>query len=132
MMSGLSEWVPVLIASSSEGILGWLLDLLTVVALLSGGAVGIVGGLGLVRLPDFFTRIHAGGVTDTLAAALVLLGLMFQAGWSLALVKLIMILLFLWITSPTGCHALAQSALLNGLQPWGLVEAPSPATVREE
>ena len=73
--------------------------------------------VGIVRLPDFFSRLHGGGITDTLGAGLILVGLMFQAGFSLALVKVLMILGFLLITSPTGCHALAQAALTQGLRP---------------
>ncbi|MCA9148101.1 MAG: monovalent cation/H(+) antiporter subunit G [Planctomycetales bacterium] len=97
--------------------MNWMLDAITWVLLLGGAFFSIVGGIGIVRLPDFFARLHGGGITDTLGAGLILLGLMFQAGWSLALVKLIMILAFLFVTSPTACHALAHAALSNGLQP---------------
>ena len=93
------------------------LDIVTWIFLLGGSFFAVVGGVGIVRLPDFFTRLHGGGITDTMGAALILVGLMFQAGWSLALVKLVMILGFLWITSPTACHALAQAALADGLEP---------------
>lgn len=61
--------------------------------------------------------MHAAGVTDTLCAALILVGLMFQAGWSVILVKLILTLAFLLLTSPTGTHALARAALHGGLKP---------------
>jgi multicomponent Na+:H+ antiporter subunit G len=93
------------------------LDLLSAVCLLAGSLLAVVGGLGLIRLPDFFTRMHGAGITDTLGAGLILLGLMFQAGLSLVTVKLIMILAFLYLTSPTATHALAQSALTHGLKP---------------
>ena len=63
--------------------------------LLLGAGFCFVGGLGLLRLPDFYSRIHGGGITDTLGAGLILLGLMFQSGLSLATVKLVMIALFL-------------------------------------
>lgn len=93
------------------------LDGATWVLLLLGGFFSIVGGIGIIRLPEFFSRMHGGGITDTLGAGLILAGLMFQSGLSLATIKLVMILFFLLVTSPTGCHALAKSALSQGLQP---------------
>jgi multicomponent Na+:H+ antiporter subunit G len=77
----------------------------------------VVGGVGVLRMPDFFTRLHAAGITDTLAAGLVLIGLMFQGGFSQVTIKLVLILIFLLFTSPTSSHALAKAALADGLQP---------------
>ena len=92
-------------------------DILSWILLLLGSFFVIVGSLGIVRLPGFFARLHGGGVTDTLGAALVILGLVVQAGGSLTVVKLVMILFFLVMTSPSSCHALAKSALNQGLRP---------------
>lgn len=94
-----------------------VLDILTWIFLLTGSFFAIVGGIGIVRLPEFFSRLHGGGVTDTLGAGLIVTGLMFQGGLSLTTVKLLMILFFLTVTSPTSCHALAKSALSQGLKP---------------
>jgi multicomponent Na+:H+ antiporter subunit G len=94
-----------------------VLDLLSMVCLLVGSAFAVIGGIGIVRLPDFFTRIHGAGITDTLGAALILLGLLLQAGFTLVAVKLLMVWFFLFITSPTSTHALAKSALTHGIQP---------------
>ena len=94
-----------------------VLDILSVAFLLVGSAFAVIGGIGIVRLPDFFARIHGAGVTDTVGAGFILLGLMFQAGLTLITVKLLMIWFFLFITSPTSTHALAMSALTHGLQP---------------
>lgn len=77
----------------------------------------IAGAVGVLRLPDFFTRQHAAGITDTLAAALILLGLMLQLPLGLDTAKLVLILLFLIFTNPTATHALAQAALSSGLKP---------------
>ena len=85
--------------------------------LLLGSAFCIIGGIGLIRLPDFYSRIHGGGITDTLGAGLVMLGLMLQAGWSLVTVKLVLILLFLLLTSPVASHAIARAARHSGLEP---------------
>ena len=92
-------------------------DLVTWGCFVAGGFFSVVGGVGIVRLPDFFSRLHGGGITDTLGAGLIMVGLMFQAGFSLVFIKLVMILVFLLVTSPTACHALAQSALTQGLRP---------------
>ena len=95
-----------------------LIDGLSWFCLAGGGFFCIVGGIGINRLPDFYTRGHAAGVTDTLGAMMVLSGLMLQSGLSLNLFKLAMILAFLLVTSPTSGHALAKAAWSNGLRPW--------------
>ena len=87
------------------------------VLLLAGSFFCIVGGVGLIRLPDFFARIHGAGITDTLGAGLVLAGLMVQAGLTLVTVKLVMVVIILLITSPTATHAVARAARLAGLEP---------------
>ena len=86
--------------------------------LLFGGAVfSVIGGIGLIRLPEFFSRMHGGGITDTMGAGLVIVGLMLLAGPTLVAFKLFVILFFLAVTSPSSCHALAKSAILKGLRP---------------
>ena len=94
-----------------------LLTTLSWLCLLLGSFFCISGGIGMLRFPDFYTRMHASGVTDTLGAGLILLGLMLQAGWSLVLAKLILILLFILLTSPTSSHALAKAAVHSKLKP---------------
>ena len=94
-----------------------LIDLVSGILLLAGSLLVVVGGVGVLRMPDFFTRLHAAGITDTLAAGLVLIGLMFQGGFSQVTIKLVLILIFLMFTSPTSSHALAKAALADGLQP---------------
>ena len=94
-----------------------ILEVLSWLCLVSGGLLGIVGGIGLHRFPDFYTRLHAAGVTDTLCAALFLLGLAFQAGLTLASFKLFFIFAFIYLTSPTASHSLAHAAMLGGLKP---------------
>lgn len=94
-----------------------IIDILSWICLSAGGALGIVGGLGIHRFPDFYSRLHAAGIADTLCAMLILLGLGLQAGWSLAAFKLALIFVFIFFTSPTASHALANAALHSGLQP---------------
>ena len=85
--------------------------------LLAGGFFVLVGSIGLLRLPDFFARLHAAGITDTLGAGLVLLGLALQSGFTLVTVKLALFFLFLLMTSPTATHALAKAAIHGNLRP---------------
>lgn len=94
-----------------------MLDLVAGILMVAGGLFGLVGGIGLLRFPDFFTRQHAGGISDTLCALLVVLGLVVAAGWSLLTLKLLLILLFLLFTAPTATHALARAAVADGIQP---------------
>jgi multicomponent Na+:H+ antiporter subunit G len=92
-------------------------DVVSWVLLVAGSLFAVVGGIGLLRLPDLFARMHGAGMTDTMGAGLILTGLMFQAGLSLVALKLVLILLFLLLTSPTSAHALAKSALAHGQKP---------------
>ena len=94
-----------------------VLDLISAGLLAAGSIFVLIGGFGLIRLPDFYTRLHAAGITDTLGAELILLALMFQAGLSLVTVKLILISLFIFFTSPTATHAVANAARVMGLKP---------------
>ncbi len=93
------------------------LDIVSWILLIGGAFFSVVGGIGIVRLPEFYSRLHGGGITDTLGAALIILGLLLQAGSLLVGAKLLIILFFLLVTSPSSCHALAKSALIQGLKP---------------
>ena len=94
-----------------------ILDSLSWILLTLGGLAVLVGGIGALRMPDLYTRMHAASVTDSLGAILVLTGIMLQAGLTLATIKLVAILLFLLLTSPTSSNALASAALLAGTRP---------------
>ena len=92
-----------------------VLDILSWILLLTGTGFCLVGGIGMVRLPDFFSRIHAASMTDSLGAALILLGLMLQAGIGIVAVKLFTVWAFIWLTSPAASHALAKAAYASGI-----------------
>lgn len=94
-----------------------VVDGLSWLFLMTGCTFSIIGGIGLLRMPDFYSRVHAGGVTDTMGAWLILAGLMLQAGPSLNLARLVIILAFMAITSPTGTHLLMRAAWNAGLAP---------------
>lgn len=93
------------------------IDLLSWACLAAGGLFCVVGAIGLLRMPDFFTRMHAASVTDTLGAGLILFGLILQAGLTLVTAKLLIIVLLIFFTSPAATHALAKAALVRGVKP---------------
>lgn len=106
------------------------LDLLTWIALLGGSFFAVVGGVGVIRMPDLFTRQHAAGITDTMGAGLILTGLMFQSGLSLVTVKLLLVLGFLWFSSPVSTYALARATLASGQEPFWAEDMDIPDNAR--
>jgi multicomponent Na+:H+ antiporter subunit G len=94
-----------------------IVDALSWFLLLAGGFFCIVGGIGLVRMPDLYTRMHAASVTDTLGVGFMLAGMALQAGFTLVTVKLFLIGALIFFTSPTATHALARAALTRGVAP---------------
>ena len=93
------------------------MDMLTNIAswvlIIGGSMFCLMGGLGLIRLPDMFARMHGASLIDTMGIGLILIGLMFQAGFTLITGKLVLILIFVFFTSPTSTYALARAAI-NG------------------
>jgi len=101
--------------------------------LLAGSGFSIIGGIGMIRMPDFYTRSHAASITDTMGATLILLGLGLHSGLNLVTVKLFMIFLFLYLTSPTAAHALVKAAYSKGLDAPDVQEATGAAqAIRNE
>ena len=95
-----------------------VLDALSWVFIVAGLFFMIVGTIGILRLPDVLTRMHAAGMTDTLGALGLIVGMALQAGLSLVLARLVFIWLFLVFTSPIATHALARAALRGGHVPY--------------
>jgi multicomponent Na+:H+ antiporter subunit G len=85
--------------------------------LVAGGVFCVVGAVGMLRMPDFYTRMHAASVIETLGAGLILLGLLLQAGFTLVAVKLLFVGVLILFASPAATHALARAALVRGLEP---------------
>ncbi|MFW2438112.1 MAG: monovalent cation/H(+) antiporter subunit G [Arenicellales bacterium] len=83
--------------------------------LLIGSFLCISGGVGILRFPDFYTRMHAVGVTETLATAMILIGLILQNPEFFVDIKLMIILIMTLFISPTASHALASAAMRNDL-----------------
>ena len=106
-----------------------LVNIASWILLASGGVFCVIGALGLLRMPDFYTRMHAAGIIDTLGAGLLLAGMILQAGFTLIAVKLGFIALLLFFTSPTATHALARAAHLRGVGPM-LSDKGNPSSKR--
>lgn len=94
-----------------------VLDIISGAFIAAGAFFFVVGALGIYRMPDVFTRMHAGGISDTVGAGLLLIGMMFTAGPTLVTAKLAIILVVIWFTGPIATHALAQAALHAGVKP---------------
>lgn len=96
-----------------------VIDVASWFCLLLGAGFSVVGAIGLLRLPDFYTRVHAVGVIDTMGAGLILLGCALQSGLSLIGAKLLMIWALIYLTGPAATHALAKAAYASGLKVLG-------------
>ena len=108
-----------------------LLDIVSAVLIFTGLFFSLTGALGLFRFPDFFTRVHAASITDSIVATLILFGLVLQTQMDLVTVKLMFILLFLLLTSPTASHALAKAARHGGMLTIAECNATKNATKKE-
>jgi multicomponent Na+:H+ antiporter subunit G len=94
-----------------------LADIVTALCLLAGSISMMIGGYGLLKMPDVFARMHAAGMVDTLGLGLIMIGLMVQTGFTLVTFKLFLIIVFVLYTSPAATYALAQACLNHGVQP---------------
>lgn len=94
-----------------------VLDVLSWLAIAGGLFFMLVGTFGILRMPDVYTRLHAAGMTDTMGAGMILAGLCFQTPEAPVILRLLLILLFLWFTSPIATHSLAKAALHGDMDP---------------
>jgi multicomponent Na+:H+ antiporter subunit G len=97
-------------------------DIITALFMLSGFCLFATATLGLLRLPDFFTRLHATGKGDTLAALWSLAGLAVYHGFTLTSAKILFIAVFLFLAQPTATHAISRTAFRCKVQPWTLAK----------
>ena len=94
-----------------------LVDILPGLCIAAGIIALVVGALGLIRLPDLYSRTHAVGMMDTAGVGFIILGLIIHEGFTLVSVKLALVGIFLFFTSPIATHAVAQVAYRSGLKP---------------
>lgn len=102
--------------------IGTLVDILSWALLVTGAAFYVIGAIGIARMPDVFTRIHAASVSDVMGLGLMTVGMILQAGFTLVAVKLVFIILIVWVTGAVATHALARAALHDGV--WPLLAGP--------
>lgn len=95
-----------------------LIDIASWILIALGSFFTVTGALGLLRMPELFTRMHAAGVIDTLGAGLLIVGMMLQAGFSLVTLKLLFVLALFFFIGPVVTHALAQAALHESIKPF--------------
>jgi multicomponent Na+:H+ antiporter subunit G len=93
-------------------------DILSIILVSAGTFFYLTGTIGFLRFPDFYTRMHATGKSDTLGTLLSLAGLTLYTGFSLTSVKIIFIAVFVFLTSPTATHALLRAAFDSEVSPW--------------
>ncbi len=94
-----------------------VVELLSWILILSGSAFVLIGAIGTLRFPDFWSRLHAASVSESAGMILLIAGMCLQSGLTLITVKLIIIGGFVFITGPTSTHAVANAALTSGEQP---------------
>ncbi|MHC8509697.1 MAG: monovalent cation/H(+) antiporter subunit G [Rhodospirillales bacterium] len=109
---------------------GVILDLLSWILIVTGAAAALIGAFGILRLPDVYARMHAAGIIDTFGVAAVMLGLFLQADSWIVAVKLVLVALFIFFTSPTATHALARAAIHGGVRP--KAEGEIPPVMRDD
>ncbi len=95
-----------------------LIDTISWICIILGSFLGITGALGLFRFPDFYTRLHAASITDTLCVGLIMSGLVLQSQSVLMILKLLLIVFIMAYTGPTAVHALAKSARREKIEPF--------------
>lgn len=98
--------------------LSFITQILIGIFLFLGCFLVVVASIGIVRFPDFYSRLHPAGKTDSMGQALVFVSLMIYEGFTMATLKMVIIILFIFIANPTATHALANAAHAGGVKPW--------------
>lgn len=92
--------------------------IITGIFLFTGCFLMVVASIGVLRLPDFYTRMHAAGKVDTLGQLFILVGLIIYSGFTMVSVKIMLIIGLIFVINPTSSHFLAKAAYVKGLRPW--------------
>ncbi len=104
-----------------------LLDYVVIALLVGGAFFGMVAAVGMLRLPDFYTRTHAASKGETLSAMLTLAAVALAIGGTLSTVKVVLLLIFAFLTNPTAAHAISRAAFEEDVQPWTTGESDANA-----
>ena len=97
-----------------------IINIISTIFIIAGLFFVVVGTVGLLRFPDFYTRMHATGKCDTLGEGLMIIGLMIFQGLNLTSVKLLFLVIFIFVANPVATHAIARRAYKVGLEAWRL------------
>jgi multicomponent Na+:H+ antiporter subunit G len=92
--------------------------ILSIIFIVAGLFFLIVAAIGVIRLPDMYSRSHAVSLTDSLGAFLMLVGIALHEGLSINMLKILVVLVLLYILNPVIAHATVRAALRSGLKPW--------------
>ena len=105
-----------------------IIEIIVTLSLALGIFFMITGAIGLLRFPDFYTRLHATGKCDTLGEILIITGLLiyhifvYSPGADISVklvpVKLLFLIMFILLTNPVGTHALMKAGYTTGVKPW--------------
>lgn len=95
-----------------------IINIIAMTFMITGFFFVAVAVLGVLRLPDFYTRLHASGKSETLGLMLTLMGLAIYNGLTLVSFKILLVSLFILLGNPIGTHAIARAAYYSGLKPW--------------
>jgi multicomponent Na+:H+ antiporter subunit G len=102
---------------------------IAVIVLATGGVFfAVVAAVGLVRLPDLYTRAHATSKSETLGAVLTLAAVVLVVDLGLSTVKAALLILFMFLTNPTAAHAITRAAAEQGIEPWTVDDEPETTT----
>ncbi|QLH84337.1 monovalent cation/H(+) antiporter subunit G [Halosimplex pelagicum] len=99
-------------------------EIAVLVLALGGVFFAVVAAVGLVRLPDLYTRAHSTSKSETLGAVLTLSAVAIAFGASMSTVKAVLLLVFMFLTNPTAAHAIARAAAEQGIEPWTTEDEP--------
>ena len=94
------------------------IDIISTMFLAAGSFIMITGTFGLLKFPDFYTRMHATGKCDTLGQILIIFGCMIYEGFTFITIKLLLVSAFYLLAGPSGCHALMKAAYVTGVPVW--------------
>lgn len=115
-----------------------MIDLIIAVCLLLGAFFSIAAGVGIVRLPDVFIRMHAATKIGTLSSGLILAGVAVHFAEPSVILRCVLIVVFMLLTAPIGAHMIGRAALRTGVAAWGIDtptngggQTPTPADAKD-
>lgn len=92
--------------------------ILTGLFLIIGCFLLLVASIGVIRFPDFFSRMHAAGKGDTMGQSCIIIGLIIYSGFNIVSLKLLIMMIMILIINSTATHFLAKAAYVKGVKHW--------------